>query len=410
MKSLSLLWALSSIVLLVNGCGGSGSNSTGGTPSWLTTQELSNGNYVYTPSGIQAAYQITSNLGEGQGQTIAIIDRIGNPNIQGDLAAFSTAFGLPQANLTIQYMQGQPTYNNATCNFSVRTTNGFQNICAAWTSETALDVEMVHAIAPQANILLVFEGAQTEDSTVAAVDYAVAQGANVVTMSFSYYEFPSEDTLYDSHFNIPGVTFVASSGDAGDTVNWPAVSQYVLAVGGTHLQYNPSTESRSETAWPKSGGGISQFVTIPSYQQNVGGDASTTYRSVPDVAIVADSATGVFVYDSTNGPYVNGFGSGWVNGVPAQSPLTDLNWVISSGASVGSPMWAGLIALANGKRASSSPLGDVHAAIYAAPSSDFNDITSGCVFSGFCAGVGFDLLTGLGTPVANQLINYLINY
>jgi subtilase family serine protease len=72
---------------------------------------------------------------------------------------------------------------------------------------------------------------------LAAVDYAAAH-ASVVSMSWGSGEFSAEtSSAYDGHFqNHPGVTFVASSGDAGAPPGWPAVSPNVVAVGGTTLK------------------------------------------------------------------------------------------------------------------------------------------------------------------------------
>ena len=96
-------------------------------------------------------------------------------------------------------------------------------------SEIALDVEWAHVIAPGAKILLVEAASSSLDDLMAAVDYAVNQGAKQVSMSWG----GSEGTWspsYDAHFNHPGVTFTAASGDSGAGASYPAASPFVTAM------------------------------------------------------------------------------------------------------------------------------------------------------------------------------------
>ena len=118
-------------------------------------------------------------------------------------------------------------------------------------------------------------------------------GVAVVSMSWGYGEFAGE-TLYDSNFTTPGITYIAASGDSPG-VEYPAASPDVLAVGGTTLNQSASGGYGSETAWPDSGGGYSRFEPEPAYQQAV---QATGQRRVPDVAFDGDPNTGVSVYDT----------------------------------------------------------------------------------------------------------------
>src|SRR5215472_12631520 len=87
-----------------------------------------------------------------------------------------------------------------------------------------------------------------------------------VSMSFGGSEFSSESS-YDYHFTASHVTFVASSGDSGNGVEYPAASPYVVAVGGTTLQIVDSSGTYGgEAAWSGSGGGQSSYESEPSYQ------------------------------------------------------------------------------------------------------------------------------------------------
>src|SRR5262249_32957068 len=146
-----------------------------------------------------------------------------------------------------------------------------------------------HAIATNATIILSVAPTPSTGDLLNAVKAAVNAGANVVSMSWGTTEFSSESGL-DSYFQAPGVTFVASSGDSGELpsrpeVEWPAVSPYVVSVGGTSLLLDASNARASETAWSSSGGGLSSYYSIPGWQSGWMGYAA---RGVPDVSYDAD--------------------------------------------------------------------------------------------------------------------------
>src|SRR5207249_4594747 len=114
---------------------------------------------------------------------------------------------------------------------------------AGWALESVMDVEWAHAIAPNANILLVEVKSQNLADLFVGVDYARKQpGVSVVSMSWGSSEWSGE-TSYDYHFQTPaghvggsglpgGITFVAATGDDGAGTEWPSTSPRVLAVGG----------------------------------------------------------------------------------------------------------------------------------------------------------------------------------
>lgn len=338
----------------------------------------------FTPAEIQQAYGFSQSNLTGKGETIAIVDAYNDPDIQSDLATFDREFGLPAASLSVVEQE---------IGRSLPATN------SSWDLEISLDVEWAHVIAPQANILLVEANNSSTTNLLSAVQYAAAN-ANVVSMSWGTSEFSGEQA-YDSIFSAyPNVTFVASSGDTG-TVSWPAVSPDVLSVGGSSLTINSNGSYGGETAWNNSygssGGGTSQYEPAPSYQQGITG---SSFRTTPDVAYNADPNTGVYIYDSVR---YEGY-SGWYE---------------MGGTSAGAPQWAGLIALADQGRAANglAPLGSVQTltALYSlyntsAYAQDFHDITTGSNAGGYSAGVGYDRVTGLGSPVANNLVSYLAGY
>src|SRR6266700_1061584 len=326
----------------------------------------------YTPAQIRHAYGFDQLAASGANQKIAIVDAYGNAHIQSDLDTFCSQFGL---NSTTVQVIGNNTGSDA-----------------GWALETALDVEWAHAIAPGATIILSVAASNGSGDLLNAVDAAVNAGATVVSMSWGGPEF-SGMSFYDNHFNRPNVTFTASSGDNGAGVEWPAVSPYVIGVGGTNLYLDANGNRSSETAWSGSGGGISSYYTESAYQT---GWQTSNRRGVPDVSYLADPNTGVLVYDSVNG-----------------------GWFVVGGTSAGAPQWAALVALANELRVSSgsTPLDSLSSLLYPLAQGSttvpytvnpayFYDVSQGNN-GGYDAAPPYDFVTGLGSPVANTLVQAL---
>jgi subtilase family serine protease len=260
--------------------------------------------------------------------------------------------------------------------------------------EIALDVQWAHAIAPRATILLVETPSNSLNNLLAGVDTAVRNGASAVSMSWTAGEFSGETGL-DNHFVSNGVTFLAASGDKGTGAAYPAVSPYVVAVGGTSLALTPDGSYQNETAWSGSGGGLSTIEREPSFQAQFAiPNDPRGYRGSPDVSYNANPGTGYAVYDSVG---INGY-SGWFQ---------------VGGTSAGSPQWAALIAIVNSLRAAArkANLTGTNTALYSlaktAPSADYYPVTQGS--NGKCGSVctasaGYDYVTGLGTPQASAMI------
>ena len=212
-------------------------------------------------------------------------------------------------------------------------------------------------------------------------------------MSWGGSEFSGETTDDGTYFAQPGVAYVASAGDAGAPATYPSASPNVLSVGGTDLTLTASNAWSSETGWSDSGGGPSADESQPSYQSGVVTQTST-HRATPDVAYDADPSTGVAAYDSV--PYEG----------------TTYGWLEIGGTSVGAPHWSALLAIADqGRALSTQPALDsttpqeVMNILYKNPG-DFHDITSGTSTGSphYSAGVGYDYVTGLGSPIANLVI------
>ncbi len=375
---------------------------------------------TYSPSQIRAAYglpalpaagsSLSASLAAslGAGQTIYIVDAMHDPNAGAELAAFNQKFALPTcATKAIASGASLPLApaNASACEFSVvyNTNAGALSanapaFDAGWATEIALDVQWAHATAPLARIVLIEAASASLDSLVGAIKLANAMGPGVVSMSFGSDE-GSWTASTDAAFGAPNMSYLAATGDNGASVQWPAVSPKVLAVGGTSLNYS-GTGSRSETGWSGTGGGTSAYTATPSYQNNtVPGLGNVAHRTVADVAFNADPSTGQYVAVLSPGS-------------------SAVSWVSVGGTSLSTPQWAGILAVANATRAltGKAALGTPHALLYgqiaSVPgkyASNFADITQGS--DGSCAScsakAGYDQLSGLGTPNVASLLGAL---
>jgi uncharacterized repeat protein (TIGR01451 family) len=340
----------------------------------------------YSPAQIRHAYgfdQIFFNngtvAGDGTGETIAIVDAYDDPRALSDLHQFDLQFNLPDPVFTKVNQSGGTSLPKPD---------------TGWAEEISLDIEWAHAIAPMAKILLVETASADVNNLTAGVAWAARQpGVVAISMSWGASEFSGENS-FDSTFvtpsGHPGVTFVASSGDAGAPPNYPSTSPNVLAVGGTSLELDAQNNILSESGWSGSGGGISLYESQPIYQHGVV-TQSSTQRTTPDVAYNADDNTGYAVYDSYN----------------------QVGWIELGGTSAAAPQWAAFIAIAdqgralNGQASLDGPT-QVLPLIYSLPSTYFHDITTGGSMGTppYDCGPGYDLVTGRGTPVANQLVSF----
>jgi subtilase family serine protease len=348
----------------------------------------------YAPSQIRHAYGFDRLSVDGSGLVIAIVDAFDDPNIAGDLQTFISHYGL-------KAMHGLSASDSCTVGagphpcFQKAFAEGKPRPDGGWSLEISLDTEWAHVVAPGADILLVEAKNALVSSLLTAVDAAVAGGAKVVSMSWGGSEFSTEPGS-DSHFNRAGVTFVASSGDSGAGVIWPASSPYVIAAGGTTLPLDATGNlAGPETAWSGSGGGISAYEAEPGYQSSYPIPSTGAKRGVPDVSYDADTNTGVSVYDSTHYQGQKG-------------------WFTVGGTSASAPQWAAVIALAGQGRTPLSSNSTGSSPVYSAAasgvySSNYRDVTTGS--NGSCAicaaKTGYDFVTGLGSPLANSLVPYL---
>ena len=315
----------------------------------------------------------------GTGQLVAIVDAYDASTVTSDLAYYRQYFGLPTCPLTTMPPAGSKISAGPSCSFYKVNQNGVEGSYpspnSGWAQEISLDVDMVSAMCPNCSILLVEASSNSMADLGASVNEAVALGATVVSNSYGGSEYSSETTDASSYYNHPGVAVVASSGDNGYGVEFPAAAGTVTSVGGTTLTQTTNTGTRngSESAWNGAGSGCSAYVTKPTWQKDTG----CSRRTVADVSAVADPNTGVWVYDG--------------------------GWYTFGGTSVASPIIGSMFAVGNalngtnGATPQAWPYGNP-AALY--------DVTSGsngsCSGSYLCTAVsGYDGPTGLGTPLGS---------
>ena len=315
-------------------------------PSGKSAQPYgANGKAPFYPTQIEQAYGIDSLIAAGNngaGQTIAIIDAYDYPSALSTLNTFSAgrngAWTLPQMNAP---GGSGPTFTQLNQSGGTALPGTQAAGTDNWEGEEALDIEYVHAVAPQANIILYEANSSSNSNLDAAIKTARSNPAvTVVTMSWGGGESSGEKSSDSTFFTTPGtrgnngVTFTASTGDDGAPGGYPAFSPNVVAVGGTSLTLNTNNSYSGESAWSSGGGGTSTVEAKPSYQTSYSTAhptsllASATSRATPDVSLDASPNTGVYTYDSYN---ADG-GSGWFE---------------VGGTSLSSPLFAGLVAIAD---------------------------------------------------------------
>ena len=406
----------------------------------------------------------------GKGMTIAIVDSFGSDTIAHDLHVFDQAFGLQPmcGEESVTCTTGMPTFSQLEVQGSPPTVSqppnhgtGQENH-TLWATEVTLDVETSHAIAPMANILLVTTptaetlGVQGLSQMMDAEQYVVDHHlANVISQSFATAEdaFGSVQSLLNlRHAFIAaaqnGVTVLGSSGDSGSanvikepvkkpktipfpSVEWPASDPLVTGVGGTYLCTSataatndpraatagpggkcPAFPGQAEVAWTFSGGGFSDVFSRPSYQDVLpaGSTPIGAMRGVPDVAFQASAGTGALIYISLPPDGLSGL-------ICGTTPCST-GWYDIGGTSLACPQWAGMVAIAD--QINGGGLGLINPGLYKIGpdatryANDFFDVATGNTnqtdptIAGYPATVGWDPVTGLGTPNAANLIPDLV--
>jgi subtilase family serine protease len=311
----------------------------------------------YQPSEIWNAYNLTplyqAGL-NGTGTTIAIVDAYGSTTIATDAAVFAQAMGLPPVDLTVV---GTPTASPFSSDANL----------AGWATETTLDVEWVHAIAPGAKILLVVAPTNFDSDLFAAIATASAT-PGVVAISNSWGDFEAATDIPTREAtdavmkiaNARGQSVNFSSGDSGNftidlgfvDVSFPSDSVYATSVGGVSVALDSRQHVAWQSAWGNNltevadtaslgsppldppgnlvfqfggGGGTSNVVPQPSWQRSLGG----TRRLQPDISWVADPYTGVEIIFSVDNTGQN-FAFEAIGGTSVACPMFSALWGIAN--------------------------------------------------------------------------------
>lgn len=334
----------------------------------------------YQPSEVQTAYNLnplyTAGL-DGSGETIVITDAYGSDTIAQDAQAFAAIYGLPPINLQILKAPGL--------------SNNPHGVQRNWQFETTLDVEWAHAMAPGANIALVL--ATDRASLDEAINYAVVHHlGNTISNSWSTIEGlgnPARDLRVNRILEMAaaqGIDVNFATGDFGDetvrvgfaSVDFPASSPFATGIGGTSLALNPDNTMAFQTGWGNNltriaetnalnnapvnpplnlgfdggaGGGASLTFARPSFQSGLNVPGNT--RLVPDIAMLADSFTGVEIIETIGG---------------------QLSVGVIGGTSLSTPMFSGIMAIA--AQQAGHGLGQAAQLVYDLPAGAVTDVTA----------------------------------
>ncbi|GAA1956515.1 S53 family peptidase [Kitasatospora viridis] len=353
-----------------------GSNTADNLPAGADGNKLPYVIHGYTGKQLRAAYG--AGHFTGKGVTVAITDAYASPTMAADAANYAQRNG-DKAYRKGQYSEVLPAAWNST------------DSCGAsgWYGEESLDVEAVHAMAPDADIKFVGAASCNDPDLLDALNKVVDQHlADIVSNSWADVEANAtadSQAAYDQTFKmgaVEGIGFYFSSGDDGDNaastgkkqVATPADSAWATAVGGTSLAVGKNNKYLFETGWGTdkallsadgkswtgfpggfnggAGGGTSTLTPQPFYQRGIVPDSlskangSTPMRTLPDISAVADPNTGFLVGQTQS----------WPDGSVSYDEYR------IGGTSLAAPVIAGVQALA--QQARHLPIGFANPSIY----------------------------------------------
>ncbi|MBT2386513.1 S8 family serine peptidase [Streptomyces sp. ISL-11] len=375
----------------------------------------------YTPLQYREAYRLNPLYKAGitgKGRTIVIVDSFGSPTIQHDLDVYSKQFGIPSTKVQVVRWGKVPAFDPKNSDMT------------GWAGESTLDVEMAHAVAPDAKIVLVETAVAETEGTTGLPEMMDAEKAmidrgigDVITQSFGATEntFPGFDKGdFSSITNLRyafkaaarnHVTVLASSGDGGATDNtadgegyynervnsWPSSDPLVTSVGGTQLHLNDKGERTAPDSvyndHGAGGGGQSHVFGRPAFQNGVKSVVGDR-RGTPDISMAAAVDGGAWMYSSYD---------------PAAT-----GWDITGGTSEASPLFSGIVALAD--QAAGHRVGSINDALYTLSARSRHDRRTGIVdvndgtnnsyqgVTGYTAVDGYDMATGVGTLDASRFV------
>ena len=419
---------------------GKPSTTTGDAKFGCQEQRAPGAIVCYGPDQIRHAFGVDKLISRGitgKGHTIVIVDAFQNPDMVQDLQAFDSVFGLPDPQFQQIVPDGLTPFDPNDANMS------------GWAGEIALDVQWSHAMAPGAKIVLVLAKSNQDADLLSVTKYAVDHNlGDVISQSFGENENCVDPKLLKDEHKVfeeatkKHITLLASSGDEGaaqqtcDGSSWvqvassPASDPLVTAVGATELFAAPECTPTLPGTVPcaanapapgtydheialnepageftegnfSTGGGFSDLYKRPQYQRGISGIPGN-HRGVPDIAFTGSINHGVLASFQVGGGFF-----------------------IFGGTSVGSPCWAGLVAL--GDQLAGRNLGFINSSLYRLGDSrslaavSFHDTTVGdntvqepdangnfVTVQGFNATKGWDATTGFGTPKVQTMIPLLV--
>ncbi len=363
------------------------------------------GGSCYAPEHVQRAYRLDELHRRGitgRGTTLAVVMPLGHPTVQADMNRFSEEFGLPPADIEVIEFG------------DVRPADPEDPLQAQNMQETNLDLQMMHAVAPEADLILVSTATNLSSGTAGWQDISDAiewladhRDVDAISMSYGSYEehFP-EQAGQDGNYELveplregfraadrAGITLLAASGNTGQTgpnlsgtalyeertAAWPASDPLVTGVGATDLHLDDQGERTApDELWSRDAarGGASGAARSRIWP----------HQTSVDITAIGGDASRFWVYSS-------------VNVLPGQNA----GWTRIAGTSAASPAMAGMVALA--AQQAGRPLGNISpdlARIWPGTHGT-TDLTSGCntlpmvPAPGHCAHWGQDVASGIGT-------------
>jgi subtilase family serine protease len=313
---------------------------------------------------------------DGSGQTIVIVDAYGSDTIQQDAEIFSQIYRLPDLTpANFQIVKAPGLVNNP------------KGPARNWTIETTLDVEWAHALAPKANIALVTatDRASLDEAVNLAVVRHLGNVISNSWSSIEIFGNPATHDRMNRILEMAaaeGIDVNFATGDFGDetirigikAVDFPASSPFATAIGGTSLGLNPDHTMAFQTGWGTNftrlanpisthsspvipplifgfqdgaGGGTSVEFAKPAFQAGLPGNA----RLLPDISMLADPQTGAELIETFNG-------------------VTEVG--VIGGTSLATPLFSAVMAIASQK--AGHGLGQAAALVYNLPSGAITDV------------------------------------
>ena len=384
-------------------------------PSSVRAQCTTPCSFTFSPKEVSDAYDVRPLIQAGytgQGVTVALLNSGIDSAFYTDLNSFSNYYGLSAASVSVVRPYG---------------TAGTNVECGIGSGETTADAESIHAMAPDAKILLVLTGfsssAECAERLIDGFSYVIENNAaSIAVLSPSSGVTRATAMALNAEYEKSigkGITLIAASNDWGSNNTccgskpspgyylMPQYSPYVTAVGGTVLYLNASGGYDHEKGWDRSGGGPSSLFPEPNYQAEYPDVPQNGARNIPDIALPSSGQLSIYTPTYPDNPQ---------DGIPGAS-----EWWGFLGTSAAAPTFAGIVAdilqeaRETGFISNTRGLGFLNPTLYQLGSGSlpglypFHDVKKGCSLVGpnnqigYCAHTGWDFVTGWGSIDAMKL-------